>query len=159
MTSALITTHDGGHTWTPLPDPCTANPFDDRLAALDADHVAIICGGEPSAGQQLKSFAVSSDGGRHWVSGSADSSGYVDSLSFGGPSTIWLALDRGTLYRTSRNGRDWREAVPLSTLNPGDGEVGPVQFVDRRHGWVAASNNSMVRTTDGGKSWHSVVVD
>lgn len=168
-TSTLVRTDDAGRSWRLLPSPCVGNPFDGRVEAVSAHDLYAVCGGEPGAGNQLKSFAVSRDGGAHWrtIAGQADYrsrprgsglgvGGYLDGMSAPDKGNIWITLDRGTLIHSLDGGRRWRDAIPLGIVNPGDGEVGPVQFVDPQHGWVAGQTALLpmiFRTTDGGQHW------
>jgi photosystem II stability/assembly factor-like uncharacterized protein len=68
----------------------------------------------------------------------------------------WLTLDRGTLLHSTDGGRDWGVGIAARFINPGVGEVGPVQFVNRTHGWVAGQAGPLpmiYRTVDGGRHW------
>jgi photosystem II stability/assembly factor-like uncharacterized protein len=84
------------------------------------------------------------------------SSGYLHNAALTTPSSAWLALGRGTLLHTSDGGRTWREAIPYARANPGDGGVGPVVFVDRRHGWLLSIPRLLFRTADGGDHWRAI---
>jgi photosystem II stability/assembly factor-like uncharacterized protein len=171
-TSTLFMTADGGRTWRRLPSPCGSWVEDDELAALDTMHVFAVCGDGMATAMQPKSFAVSADGGRRWtVFGACHGSlsrctpkdgpgwdGHISGLAASTPRVAWLAENRGTLMRTRNAGRTWQPAIPKQRISPGDQTVGPVQFVDPLHGWVAAGPNEVYRTVDGGNTWHSSAV-
>jgi photosystem II stability/assembly factor-like uncharacterized protein len=167
----LAATHDGGATWRAQVDPCDAHGkgFIDRLA-VSSGKLWLLCGGEPAAGMQLKALYVSDDGGQNWRLAAATGdgtpqqlanrlpgSGYVDSIAATTLKHAWIGLDRGTLYETSNGGYTWQAAIPMPIPNPRDATVGPIVFVDRMHGWVAAYNRTF-HTVDGGAHWQAVTV-
>ncbi len=46
------------------------------------------------------------------------------------------------------------KAIPYERTNGGgDPELGPVEFVNVRDGWLAAAPKRLFRTTDGGQTW------
>lgn len=169
--SLIVATHDGGHRWRQIANPCLPRyPYDYRLAALDAHHLWLLCGGEPGAGSQAKALYVSRDGGQRWSAESATcppptgatcgtfpGAGYVSDLAASTLRRQWIVLQRGTLYGTSNGGRTWRAAIPYVQANPGDIGIGPIVFADARHGWLAAFDR-IFRTTDGGAHWHAVAL-
>lgn len=86
--------------------------------------------------------------------------GVGDVGSAGG--VTWAISARG-FWLTSDDGRTWRQSrLPdLASGGVAGGRSDPlanvaeVQFVDRRHGWVAVMGRSRIyRTTDGGRTWH-----
>jgi photosystem II stability/assembly factor-like uncharacterized protein len=166
LTRRLLATDDAGKTWHALPIPCgSQGPIGDILAALGRHHLWAFCGSVPSAGWQLKTVDRSDDGGRHWrlVSASGtdglnniSGSGYMNSAVLSSPSSAWLALGRGTLLYTADGGRTWREAIPYARANPLDGGVGPVFFLDSRHGWLFSSPSLLFRTVDAGRHWQEI---
>jgi hypothetical protein len=79
-------------------------------------------------------------------------------------------LGYAVVYRTVENGAirlfvdddgRWWNATPPLLRADGINAIDAVDFVDRRHGWVAAYNCENVavylyRTSDGGRSWRSL---
>ena len=156
---ALNITRDGGRSWHELPNPCAAEyASDDQLATSDGAHLWLLCAGQPSAGQQLKTLHLSADGGASW-SGPTDAPayGYLHNLVGTSSSRGWLTLDRATLETTADGGKSWQQAIPIDAANPGDGSAGPVRFVDSHRGWVGIGGD-VFRTVDGGVHWTRVVV-
>jgi photosystem II stability/assembly factor-like uncharacterized protein len=80
----------------------------------------------------------------------------MNSAVLSSPSSAWLALGRGTLLNTADGGRTWREAIPYARANPLDGGVGPVFFLDSRHGWLFSSPSLLFRTVDAGRHWQEI---
>jgi photosystem II stability/assembly factor-like uncharacterized protein len=66
---ALLATHDGGATWHALTDPCGSPDhllWGNGVVALPPHNLWLLCGGEPSAGNQSKAVYGSWDNGQHW---------------------------------------------------------------------------------------------
>ncbi len=54
------------------------------------------------------------------------------------------------VFHTTNGGTDWfRQDVPSQARF-----LRAVDFVDRQHGWACGRNGTIIRTTDGGASWH-----
>jgi len=162
--SNLMVTHDGGASWKELASPCVSS-FETAIAALDANHVWILCGGDHGMGLQEKSIFVSGDGGNHWNLAASASinggstlpiSGYVAGLSLASSQVGWMGLAQGTLYRTVDGGQAWKPVLSSEAISAGVG-VERILFVDPKTGW-AASGNQVYSTTDGGTHWMSVPV-
>lgn len=175
MLLRLLGTEDGGYTWHALPMPCNHTGFGALYANLlpyTARSLWLFCASQPSAGNQAKSVFRSFDGGHSWrmISRSAvfgnnvgdigtfTGGGYLNNAAVTTPADAWVALSRGTLLHTADGGRTWRPAIPYAMANPGDGGVGPVQFVDARHGWLFSFPNLLFRTTDGGRHWQKILL-
>jgi len=158
---SLVRTLDGGTTWQALQNPC-GPIFAAALASLDGATVWMVCGGEPSAGNQDKRVFVSRDGGATWSLKSSvpiggysatelPSSGYVSGLALTSATTGFLALSRSTLATSRDQGATWREPGGDAWDGAG-GEFRSIWFVDRLHGWAAAGDG-LHRTVDGGATW------
>jgi photosystem II stability/assembly factor-like uncharacterized protein len=171
MRLQLLATQDGGHSWQARPMPCNRTRGDSMSAQLVPTTAAglwLFCASEPSAGTQGKAVFRSADGGGTWreIADSSESGGNgPNALPAGGyfanaavttRSDAWLALRRGTLMHTRDGGHTWHAAIPYPVANPGDGGVGPVQFVDQRHGWLFSFPDLLFRTRDGGKHWKRI---
>jgi photosystem II stability/assembly factor-like uncharacterized protein len=109
------------------------------------------------------------DGGQSWTA-VLDS---VVAADFHDAQTAWAVTEdtgyqsasrwQAAIRRTTDGGRTW---TVLGTAGAG-GQVSAVQFVDALHGWIfatpsaggaeGAQNNTFLRTTDGGRTWQSVV--
>lgn len=170
MRLTFIVTTDGGRTWRRLPMPCNDTGF----GALYADIVPytptnlwLFCASEPGAGSQAKAVFRSSDGGHTWQIvarssifgdtrgdvGTMTGVGYLNDAAVTSSRDAWVALSRDTLVRTVDGGRTWHAAIPINMADPGGGGVGPVEFIDPRHGWLLSFPTLLFRTSDGGRHW------
>jgi photosystem II stability/assembly factor-like uncharacterized protein len=89
-----------------------------------------------------------------------------------GPGVGW-AMNGLALWWTDDGGAHWRTITPPEVASAGDvvARVTQIQFVDRRHGWIGASDllgrvvlpngslrhMALERTEDGGRTWHSAI--
>jgi photosystem II stability/assembly factor-like uncharacterized protein len=152
----LVVTHDAGVSWQERPHPCTEPAFvgSQTLApSLDGQELWLICGGQPSAGQQPKRLFASADDGRHWTEpGKVTWGGYVGPLvALSAERAFWgESRGGGVVLGTRDGGRTWqpeiREPESLDLLRA------PIPFVDARHGWIVGPY-AVWRTTDGGDAW------
>ncbi len=156
--SHLIMTSDGGVHWRALPDPCTREFNDDiRLAAHNDQDLYLICAGQPGTGQQLKQVFRTTSGGTRWQRvGGLGAGGYISDLAVTGPSTAFATETRGNFLKTVNAGSTWSPALPLSVVNPSDGSLGPLDFINPIDGWVASFPHRLFRTTDGGRTWQEI---
>jgi photosystem II stability/assembly factor-like uncharacterized protein len=153
----LVATADGS-TWTDVTVPCAADVgLVARLAAVDAGHLWLACGGDLATIQQGKAVYSTSDGGANW-SAAADPglSGHLAGLGSPSASRAFLGLSRWSLLGTADTGASWADAVPVDQVC--ESGFGVVRFVDPDHGWAAAGNpacsvGTVWRTTDGGSTW------
>jgi hypothetical protein len=152
----------GSARWRPLPEPCAA-AFSGAVAAAGG-LLFLGCGGEPSAGNQLKTAFLSRDGGRTWHQvASPPSGGYLGSAIMSKDGTIFLSGERMDVYISGNRGGRWRVSPGLAgavgmagagfpllaaTLT---GTFGAVieQGVATRQVWL---------TRDGGSHWTSATV-
>lgn len=98
-------------------------------------------------GGNVSKILHSNDGGQHWVSvGTAPNNAF---LHFNSATT---ALSGN--YLSQDGGKTWRQ-LPIP-----DNAVGDAYFNNENNGWVVTESNnefSVNRTTDGGKSWKTVM--
>jgi hypothetical protein len=165
----LWSTTDDGATWSVRHVPCGFDAL--SAAAATADGVlAVVCAAGPSAGNQIKTTAVSSDGGLTWVlhvgcllrPGCQDPQyyGYLGQIAVASGQTIYLVGGRSSLLVSSDDGLHWQPVQPLI----GDGSDGTDQviFFGRSDGVVLGGGGGtdeqldIFRTYDGGRTWSKV---
>lgn len=168
-------TTDGGASWTPgTIEGCGGDsPGGVFLSAAPDGTLFAVCGGVPSAGQQPKSVARSTDGGRTWqvhtscagATGGCStqlSMGYVGGIDAVSSTTAYLVGLRSWLMVTHDGGATWSVVQPTV----GSPTVGTSQviFFNSTNGVVldgldfgSSTPPELWHTTDGGTSWSKEV--
>lgn len=155
---------DGSAPWQPrvLPVPCRAGAFGLAIAAAPGGHIALACGGEPGAGNQLKHAYLSANGGRTWKRvTSPPVAGYLGALSLTATGTIMLSGGRSAVYISTDGGKTWHTSPSLN-LNKGalsDGLI--ATMITSRFGFVIEANiydRHIWFTRNGGATWAPVSV-
>jgi photosystem II stability/assembly factor-like uncharacterized protein len=103
-----------------------------------------------------RTLVVSSDRGKTWKAIKTPAKRSIRDVSFGSVSTGYLLDTRGELWRTKNGGRTWDEIECLGTWR-----LNGVDFVDANHGFALVvptgkyvAGAYLLRTDNGGKSWH-----
>jgi len=172
IVTILSTTDRGEHWRTVSSAPCVGAGFTVDLSRAPDGALWLVCGGQPSAGNQLKSFARSLDGGRTWVQGPCAVQlpvgtfvdclvshqmlgGYLGDLVALSATTAFIDGGRSFLQVSSDGGQTWSRTVPV--IGDGSLGVGGLYFADQQAGWVIDGvgnpDATLWRTTDGGRSW------
>jgi photosystem II stability/assembly factor-like uncharacterized protein len=141
--------------WVRRSAPCR-RAVEVAFAASAAGRVAVVCGGEPGAGQQRKRAFASSDAGAHWRRlADPPTAGYVSDVVEPAPGTLVVASARGGILVSREGGRSWETAFGGG---PGDG-WGEIVFATARDGvavpYAQPSDTApaLAVTHDGGRSW------
>lgn len=156
---ALLSTSDGGATWE-----ARTRPTEDAVRDIffhDAETGWLLC--ERSMFQPMeKDESVSyllktTDGGRAWtrveVTRGADVDLKLAGLRFAGREQGWVFGEMGSLFVTGNGGETWaRQRVPTRHVLLG------ASFFDERTGWLSGGGLTVLKTTDGGASWHAGTV-
>jgi hypothetical protein len=155
----------GSAPWRPLPQPCGHGPeWATALAAAPGGWLFIGCGGEPGAGNQLKTAYLSSDSGHHWSqAASPPFGGYLGSAAMTAAGTIFLSGQRMGIYISGNRGRSWYQspslAGPTGIANAGPALLGTP--VTDKFGVAVqddVSTQQVWLTSDGGLRWTPVAV-
>jgi photosystem II stability/assembly factor-like uncharacterized protein len=169
----LLSTTDGGRTWTVLPAaPCASIGWPVTVSFVSRLQGWVGCAGMGGAGEAAKGVAETTDGGRTWTMraaayppgmgkdvGSISLSDYLAGLSMQ-PSGVGLAWEsRGGTLRTTDGGRSW------TPTPPGGSDAGPVPA----GGWTVTGTDWLVllwdpnaqatvlyASHDGGGTWQTV---
>lgn len=169
--AAIWYTGDSGVTWSQRRLPCGIDAISDSVAQAPDGALVAVCAGQPGAGSQLKTTAISVNGGVSWTMhvgclvrpGCQNPlyNGYLAQIAATSARTAYLVGGRSSLLVTTDGGRRWRAVAPAV----GDGSAGSYQviFFGRRAGVVVAAgastgeNQGLFRTTDGGRTWSEVI--
>ena len=152
---ATFATSDGGRSWRRLKLPCDSEvPDSAAFAFRDARRGYLACGGEPGAGNQMKWFFTTHDGGQHWrrVRPDPPTFGYVGSLVVA-RGRIYLVADRFGYYVTSHEGHTWQDG---NLVSDDADQIVSLSWPDATHGYALLFQLGLLRTVDGGRTWHQV---
>lgn len=112
--------------------------------------------GKPLPQGWLHSYVVTtSDGGRHWSQPMRTPGGLQEGGAFFFDANHWLMSSGPDLSETRDGGRTWTTRQVLA-----DGlsfSLAPWNYIDARTIWSQVGPNRLVRSTDGGAHWTSVV--
>lgn len=140
-----------------LPTICSGFAPAPALAAWTPDDLALICAGQPGAGNQMKWAYISHDGGASWHhAGIPGFAGYIGSLAAPRYPDLDLVLSGiiGLVLRSTDAGRRW---TPVSGLASGPGGDGwrRIAFTGPASGTLLETVPQPViwTTSDGGASW------
>jgi photosystem II stability/assembly factor-like uncharacterized protein len=146
----LVRSDDGGETFTRVTD---ADVRSVALSRADRAGGATVVFGSRRA-------AVSTDGGRSWTRIRLPSRRSVRDLDFVTARVGFLLDTRGALWRTANAGRRWQQRTSLGTSG-----AFSLEFADANSGYVAVRTfgslgalGLVLRTADGGRTWHPQLV-
>jgi hypothetical protein len=152
---------DAGRSWRRLTTPCTwTGTYGAALAAWSPTDLGLVCGSQPAAGNQAKTFYASIDGGAHWrlTAQIAFTAGYVTSLAAASLNRWALAEARDDLSMGTNGGQTWRPAIFPAHAPVVEGWR-YVAFTDRTHAvavpWTL-NGDVLAFSADGAHSWREV---
>jgi photosystem II stability/assembly factor-like uncharacterized protein len=168
--AALWYTGDAGASWSRRRIPCGIDALSVSMARSPGGTLVAVCADQPSAGFQVKTTLISSNGGRTWtlragcgILGCHDPLyfGYLGQVAATSAETAFLVGDRSSLLVTTDGGRHWHAVRPV--IGDTSGGTFQVTFLSRSSGVVlgegAATSEDvdLFRTSDGGRTWSRVV--
>jgi photosystem II stability/assembly factor-like uncharacterized protein len=175
----LISTIDGGRTWTPeAAEPCQYDPqirptfpAAVTISFVDALHGWVGCSWVVGAGQGPRAISMTTDGGKTWRFVAADvppagpyvgqisSWGYLTGLAMRPSGIGFYWAQRGVGEKTTDGGRTWTSIPPSK---PDEVTVGSAWLLDDRD-WLAlvrdgaaSTPQTLQATSDGGQTWRVV---
>ena len=163
----LWATADGTH-WHQYPFACPGRDYQlSAIAAASRSRVVFLCTDAQGMYHTNKEVLRSADGGRtEHLTGHAPVAGDDTPGGFAVPrhrsqAITIAAVTPGPdfLYRSPNGGRAWAQITVPGT--DGGVNIGSLAYQSRRAGWVVAgqpgvSRSRLLRTSDGGRSWHRV---
>ena len=157
----MLWTNLADGSWQQRGTPCDWSGADfGAMAAWSATGLALVCGSEPSAGNQLKTAYTSNDTGRHWdkVAALSDTGGYVADLAATDARTWVLGEARGGILVTHDGGHSWQDATFTGPSPSVEGWVG-ITFVSPTQAvaspWTL-NGSALAITTDTAHTWQSI---
>lgn len=102
------------------------------------------------------------DGGATWTIQFSDEDYILKALSFCSPSDGWAVGEYGYIYHTADGGDTWVKQAGYFGFSESTGDVegDPFLFdvvaVDPQQAWAVGIDSTLIRTVDGGASWHRV---
>lgn len=171
-TVPLWITADGGGSWVERRIPCGIDAWQATMSVSPGGKLFALCGGQPAAGNEMKSVVVSTDDGATWSQPGACMptlrtgcsttgliGGYVGEIDAESQTVAYLRLGRGRVMRTMDGGATWQTA---STAFSFTGSTAMVFFnvtdglaVGTSTGGTAETK--LWHTTDAGATWIGVV--
>jgi photosystem II stability/assembly factor-like uncharacterized protein len=170
-TAPVVTTSDGGRTWTQLASPCGGLRWAPTSAAISfpsAERGWLMCEGQGATDMAGKALFETLDGGRTWsivaaapvfgakvapTVGTLSTIGYLPGMQFTTDGHGWLWLERGGLDGTTDGGRTWRKWSEI--IQPDVSSFAAALFVSDTTGYAILFQQPMelLRTDDGGHTW------
>jgi hypothetical protein len=137
----IISTRDGGQTWTPK-----TSGFNEIL-----EGVSFVDTRDGWAVGNNGTIISTNDGGQKWT---RQTNGVptvnLESVSFVNLRDGWAVGDNGTIISTGNGGRTWAtQTSHVTEILEG------VSFINSRTGWAVGNNGTVISTTDGGRNWTS----
>jgi hypothetical protein len=172
----LLASSDGIH-FVSLAVPCGPQPDQTEsttpgaLAASDPSHIAVLCLGDPGAGQQHKEVFISHDGGQRFERlPGPDGAELGGELSMPAPNTLLFGVSTAATSVSRMTAPDTRWVGSIGFRDGGAG-LSDLAFVDPDHGAFIHGPASITRsllslphppsglgevylTADGGSSWY-----
>lgn len=171
--ASLFYTDDSGASWTAKRIPCYVGSFSLVLSAAPDGALVAVCGGQPSAGSQLKSAAFSTNGGQTWTLRAGCTNlnlrrcnanpltyGYLGEIDAVSATTAYVIGPRAPLVVTHDGGVSWQAQKQIG--EDAGGTEAQVIFLDPDHAFVLGRANTATapiviwRTANGGRSWTAV---
>ena len=161
--SVLYKTTNGGSTWTLQLTSSDLTTSYDAVRFYDANNGILL--GDPEGGYFV--IYTTTNGGNSW-SRTASANiptpatgeyGVTNNLSISGNnawfSTVNTSGGNPRVFRSTDRGRTWQVSVSVSGLG---NELSTTAFASETVGLVQGINGNIIRTTDGGASWASMII-
>lgn len=145
----VMSTTDGGLTWSRVLPPGATLPIGDHAQLVDARTMVV----------GIADVMLTSDGGKTWLPmvlpGVTDPSISLNSRIWRDAGGALVAMaDNGRTFRSIDQGRSWA-ALDLPGASYGDAWQGirDLWFTDTQHGLAVTFSSTLLQTEDGGRHW------
>jgi photosystem II stability/assembly factor-like uncharacterized protein len=139
--SLILSTSDGGQTWTRQTAPVREELIDLDFAGDERGWVV------GSRGTILHTR----DGGRSWATQGSGTNATLYGIEFRGRRNGWAVGERGTILRTENGGERWTSVpAPIPSRAP---TLLSVRFATDNDGIIVGRGGLILRSNDGGRSW------
>lgn len=137
---ALLSSADGGETWSPVAVPTRENLRDIHFVGEKgwiAGHAGAVLHSE--------------DGGRNWAAQLTSITLALEGIFFADENHGWAVGWNGVIIRTTDGGKKWGEVRSEAA----QWSFSSVYFRDARNGWAVGFFGQLLHTRDGGLTWES----
>lgn len=139
--STILSTEDGGRTWTRRPIPPTVGDcYLVGLACSDKKRWLVVGAGGV--------ILASEDSGRTWKSQASPVKKSLQSVAWSDSHTATIVGDRGLILQ-SIDGSSWTERKSGTSFR-----LNAVEYVSPSIGFAVGQFGTVLRTDDGGRTWH-----
>ena len=147
-------TYDGGRSWSKGGDTLQSLPIPSDVFFTSGRFGWMVSGSSPFR-TDAGFIALSGDSGKTWMFQDSNSAilfaeDFLDSLRGFAVGTDWNS-GSGYIYATTNGGSSWR-----SSRSNGSGPYSDIGFFNETIGWIA-NVHTILRTTDGGDSWETLL--
>ena len=122
--------------------------------------IAVGWTGDTTSDRKVKPTALlTNDGGAHWTLSPIKDE--PRSIFFLNENSGWMVTENG-IWATSEAGLNWRKLCDQPKPNPKLGPITPgglilrLWFVDEQHGFAVGYQKTVLKTSDGGRTWSPV---
>ncbi len=144
--ATVLTTDDGGKTWTMV--PIQVYEFGDQLLQIYVDST----NGQAWLTGTMGTVMKSDDRGKTWIMVHPQEDLAWNGITIAPDGSIWVVGEFGRLQRSTDDGASWQEVeAPTSGSS-----LMSIAFSDQQHGIAAGLSGVVVHTEDGGDSWSQV---
>ena len=144
--STVLTTDDGGESWTMV--PIQVYEFGDQLLQVYVDSTT----GRAWLSGTMGTVMKSDDRGKTWSMAHPQDDLAWNGITVAGDGSVWVVGEFGRMQRSADDGASWQEVeAPTSGSS-----LMSIAFSDHEHGIAVGLSGGVVYTGDGGQSWSRV---
>jgi len=154
MFGTVLHTDNGGGTWTKQTTGTQRHLFD--VSFVDRQYGWAI--------GEWGTIIHTTDGGTTWAAQGEESDKIYNNVCFVDRHTGWIVGEQGIILHTRDGGATWarqmprqfeRESLEDELENPRP-PLFCIQFKDAHNGWICGIDGTIMKTSDGGATWHFI---